>query len=342
VLVDFLRNAWASRRRFCGDRKTTAFLFGAGASRGSLDPFVAPVSKEFGKVLSAECPRWRTDYPAILTAVEHLRLDQADWALEPVWSCIDWYAKLQGALPLGRPWVNEGPQIKKALLEVYGTRCDAAAARVDRDSTIAKIFREEMSSGDVLVSFNYDTIAEHVAEREGKTLWSSPPGGRGIKFAKPHGSTSWTMDLRSGTVTWKSPAGRPLLASLSALDVDCSREPLLLGAVPIKSELIKEVQARIPAVFDVIIGQWRTVVEAMRDAATIVVVGYSFPSEDVYGRFLIQEGLRLRRRRGDLRVEFFELDRFSRDRKEEIKKVFRGYLRGAPKHRGPVRSSAVC
>jgi hypothetical protein len=320
-----------------------AFLFGAGASKGSLESLVVPIAREFGEVLCQVRPAWRTEYPAILKAIEHLRLNDAAWSLEPVWSCIDWYAKLQGALPLPRPWTNEGPQIKKALLAVFGTRCDKADAQVHRDSTIAKLLRDEMVPGDVLISFNYDTIAERVAKQEGKILWSSPTGGHGIKFAKPHGSTSWTMDLRSSSVTYQGTDGHPLLDSLSAADVDCGREPLLLGAVPIKSELIKEVQAcgGTPGIFDAVSVQWRAVVEAIRDASTVVVVGYSFPPEDIYGRFLIQEGLRLRGGRGDLRVEFFELDRFRTDRENEIGKVFAGYLHGTAQHRGPVRSSAT-
>jgi hypothetical protein len=227
-----------------------AFLFGAGASRGSVESLVVPVAREFGEVLNHVRPCWRAEYPAILSAVKHLRLDDAAWSLEPVWSCIDWYAKLQRALPLPRPWTNEGPEIKKALLAVFGTRCDEAAAKVHRDSTIATLLRDEIVRGDVLISFNYDTIAERVAKQEGKMLWSAPTGGDGVKFAKPHGSTSWTMDLRGRSVTWQGIDGHPLLDSLSAADVDCRREPVLLGAVPIKSELIQEVHSfrgRVPA-----------------------------------------------------------------------------------------------
>jgi hypothetical protein len=317
-----------------------AVLLGAGASRGALGSLRVPVASEFGQSLAEVCPGWKKEYPALLRAVEHLGLDPDSWPLEPVWSCIDWYAKLQPALPRPKPWEDESPQIKKALLAVYGARCDDAADHVRDDSTIAQLFQSELQTGDVLISFNYDTIAERVAVRCGRQLRSALQGGDGVLFAKPHGSTSWTLDHRSHEVTWFSPDGSPLLRSLSAADIDCSREPLLLGAVPIKSELIREVQAYcgVVSVFDAISAQWRTVVEAIRDAEALVVVGYSFPVEDRYGRFLVQEGLRLRAR--DLRIEFFEVEDRAADRAREIFDVFPGRVHELV-YRGRVKPSAA-
>jgi len=316
------------------------FLLGAGASRGSLSNLHVPVACEFGQVLAEVCPCWKDEYPALLRVVEHLSLDPNSWPLEPVWSCIDWYAKLQSALPLPKPWEKESQQIKKALLAVYGARCDDAANQVHSDSTVAQLFQNEVQVGDVIISFNYDTIAERVAQRFGCQLRSTPIGDDGVVFAKPHGSTSWTLDLRSHSVTWLSLDGSPLLPSLSAADVDCLREPLILGAVPIKSELIQEVQVccGVASVFDAIITQWRTVVEAISNTDTLVVVGYSFPIEDQYGRFLIQEGLQLRTR--DLRIEFFEVENREAVREREIREVFRSRVQGLA-YRGCVKASAA-
>ncbi len=317
-----------------------AVLLGAGASRGSLDGFCIPVAVEFGKGLAEICPGWKQAYPALLRVVEHLSLNPDSWPLEPVWSCIDWYAKLQPALPAAKPWEAESPQMKKALLAVYGARCDDAANLVRDDSTIARLFQNEVQAGDVLISFNYDTIAERVAARCGRQLRSRPREGGEVLFAKPHGSTSWTLNLVSHEVTWSSPDGSPIVQSLAAADVDGLREPLLLGAVPIKSELIREVQQSrgTPGVFDTISTQWRTVVEAIRDAETLVVVGYSFPVEDRYGRFLVQEGLRLRK--GDLRIEFFEVEDRAADRAREIFDVFHGRVHELV-YRGRVKPLAA-
>ena len=322
-----------------GTIKLNAFLLGAGASRGTFDDLLVPVASEFGEVLASVNPCWTQDYPALFKVVQHLGLDPGAWALEPVWSCIDYYSKLQPALPLQKPWIDESSQIKKALLAVYGRRCDQAVA--GDDSTLACLFRTEMKPGDVLISFNYDTIAERTAVRCGHRLLAAPyDHNDGVRFAKPHGSTSWTLDLNSRTVTWLSSDGAPLLSSLSSADVDCRREPLVLGAVPIKSELISEVQAhyKVPGVFDAIVTQWRTVVEAVRDAETIFVVGYSFPEEDRYGRFLVGQGIRLRTT--TVKIECFERTQKQAERAQTIAGVFGHRLHNLVV-RGPVKSKSA-
>jgi hypothetical protein len=317
-----------------------AFLLGAGASRGTFafDAFPVPVAREFGKTLAALDPCWKQNYPALLKTIEHLRLEPAEWPLEPVWTCIDYYAKLQPVLPLQEPWEDASGQIKKALLLVYGGRCDKEAGQADDNSTIADLFRSKLQAGDILISFNYDTITERVAQKCGHQLAGAPHSrSESVMLAKPHGSTSWIIDLKSHSVTWKSPDGSPLVQSLTASDVDCRREPLLLGAVPIKSELIREVQEScgVPGVFDAISVQWRAVVEAVRDAEAIFVVGYSFPPEDQYGRFLVKEGLRLRTGK-KLKIELFEAENKAAERAREIVSVFGDWVQDLV-FRGPVK-----
>jgi hypothetical protein len=87
-----------------------------------------------------------------------------------------------------------------------------------------------------------------------------------------------------------------------------SVEPLVLGAVPIKSELIAEVQCfhGTPRVFEIVRDHWRGVADAIRDADRLVVLGYSFPEEDSYGRFFFAEGIRERQKTRPLRIEFYE------------------------------------
>ena len=255
-----------------------------------------------------------------------------------MWSCLDWYAKLASALPRPKPWNNESPDLKKALLDVFGERCDAAAARVRDDSTLSRLLEREVSAGDVLVSFNYDTILERLATRHPVVLNARPRGTSGVAFAKPHGSMSWTLDLTTNTLEWLAPDGTPHLQSRSNIDVDAGGEPLVLGAVPIKSELIREVQVAVPEVYGAVASQWRALVDALRDATAVVVVGYSFPSEDVYGRFLFREALALRTTPVD--VEFYELPRFASVRAKEIFDVFTPYI-STLTYRGPVVASGA-
>jgi hypothetical protein len=71
---------------------------------------------------------------------------------------------------------------------------------------------------------------------------------------------------------------------------------------------VREVQVyyTTPEVFQVIMHQWRGVVDAVRDADELVVVSCSFPKEDQYGRFLFQEGMRLRGTRPIRRIEYYK------------------------------------
>ena len=327
------------------------FFIGAGASKGTFHSTgtLVPVAAEFGEVIQAIDPQWADNYPALFRIVEHLHLPLDRWGLEPVWTCMDYYAKLHKAIPNSPPWSDESRQMKKALLEVYGRRCDDAANQLPlTDSyTLGRLIRNELNSGDIIISFNYDTIVERLARRFGHTLLSvcaqEQDRKKGITLAKPHGSTSWTLDLnRVGRgspqhVISVGEHGEVLLNSLEPVDVDNHREPLVLGAVPIKSELIREVQdfCGSPQVFQTIARQWRTVVEAIRDADSVVVVGYSFPQGDEYGRFLLQEGMRLRNSR--LSVEFFELQNKKCEREKAIKSAFDSLVKNLV-YRGKVEA----
>ena len=185
-----------------------------------------------------------------------------------------------------------------------------------------------------------------------------------MQLVKPHGSASWLMRTervierlwvrRSGsavieqrdvpmdrrTIEWQSPGGEPLYNAMPEEDVEALRkEPLVLGAVPIKSELLSEVQELNNAaeVYHLIQDQWHGVVTAIAAASLITVAGYSFPKEDQYGRFLMQEGVRQRRPgTGKVDVEFYELDGRPRELCEEnIREVF-GESLGKPIYCGSV------
>jgi len=169
-----------------------------------------------------------------------------------------------------------------------------------------KIPGQVIKPGDVVVSFNYDTVVERLIHRLRPPIrmaCGSYSDGN-VHLVKPHGSASWFIarDIRTS-----DPAGNPLFESLDEADV-ANREPLLLGAVPIKSELIREVQDVFgtSTVFETVMSQWRAVTTAIRDATALVAIGYGFPRDDHYGRFLIREALRRPEKPLEL-IEFYEL-----------------------------------
>jgi hypothetical protein len=183
------------------------------------------------------------------------------------------------------------------------------------------------------VSFNYDTIAERLARRLGKNVKPAPQDevvvANAITLAKPHGSTSWSMQCH-GALDRSAVDGGPRYDSLTLSDYEQKRSPLVLGAVPIKSELIREVQQKAGRadIFETVARQWRQVVRAVEFADEIVVAGYSFPRQDEYGRFIIREGLRARSqsKRPNLRIRFFETKQNEARSAASIQDLFSGHL----------------
>lgn len=288
------------------------YFIGAGATAGTLPlgpngQQRAPVAARLGETL-ATIQDWQQHFPALATVVQHLDIPIHKVDLETLWACIDYYAKLAPALPSRAAWSGESPELKRLLLRLYGKTCDAAAEALptSEDYTLGELATNTIKRGDVVVSFNYDTVVERLIHRLRHPIrmaCGAFSDGH-VHLVKPHGSASWHIarDIRTS-----DGAGNPLFESLDEADV-ANREPLLLGAVPIKSELIREVQDAFgtSTVFETVMSQWRAVTTAVRDATAVVAVGYSFPRDDHYGRFLVKEAMRCRRTSLQL-IEFYEL-----------------------------------
>ena len=66
----------------------------------------------FGTTLATVNGQWEVDYPTLPLVIRHLyqvaatASVRADWGLEEVWSCLDYYAKLQGAIGRAAPWAG--------------------------------------------------------------------------------------------------------------------------------------------------------------------------------------------------------------------------------------------
>jgi hypothetical protein len=110
----------------------SAVLLGAGCSYGTLlqRPAVCPpLASGFGPTLSSRVPIWATEYPELSKIAVHLHKTLADVGLEELWTCIDYHAKFLDAF--GRSWdQNVSPELKKALLVLYGRLCDAEADKL--------------------------------------------------------------------------------------------------------------------------------------------------------------------------------------------------------------------
>jgi len=293
-----------------------AYILGAGSTRGTLAnlSFPPPTAAGFGATIS-RISGWRTEFPALEQVAEYLERPLAGLGLEAIWSCFDYYAKFERSLP-PKPWEDESRTLKRALLRLYGRQCDSAAESLpDTDSyTLGDIVKNRLDTGGFLISFNYATVAERLVRRFSRRPLRMVCSGEAmgaVWLVKPHGSTSWRMEFENGSLITQEPDGSPRYDSLTEEELmrplGKHYEPLLLGAVPIKSELIREVQRMggFPLIYDRVMDQWESVVAALRSAESLVVLGYSFPEEDQYGRFFFREGIRLRTK--PLSVEFYEL-----------------------------------
>ncbi len=292
----------------------TLFIAGAGCSLGTLQGIrgiCPPVAAKF--VSELENRGWANTYPELAKVIKHARKAHPHVGLEELWTCIDLHAKFPGTFPIS--WEPRGPvvcELKSAVVRMYGSSCDEISGSISTIDTCTVVeIANEMEAGDTLISFNYDTMIERVVSRVAKAPLRHGSGlkPQAIRFAKPHGSTSWRVRSLPHRVT----DGEPILGSLTheaVMNHWPHLDPLLLGAVPLKSELISEVQEyyRSQRVFEVVREQWRTLANAVASATRIVVLGYSFPKEDMYGRFFLNEGRAMRDDGLPLRVEVFDVN----------------------------------
>ena len=322
-----------------------AYFFGAGSSSGTLAdwPEPPPISAKFGAALIERIPQWKVEYPGLAEVATHLGGQLEDLSLEEIWTSIDYWAKLGPVLPWQPQWNPRATwDLKRLLLRFYGSSCGQVASTLERSDvyTLGALFANEIQPGDVLVSFNYDTIVERLANTFGRVLRSpcQKPIAESLTLAKPHGSASWRMDWQSRRVVWTEPDGSVATVAMEETDVGPDQEPLVLGAVPIKSELVREVQmAYFPDVWDVVTAQWRTAVRAVRDATALVFVGYGFPPEDQYGSFLFRQAMRMRST-GAPAIEFYELSDREECTKAAIRKALGNHELG-PVPKGRVTSA---
>lgn len=301
-------------------------IFGAGASAGSVG---LPAARDFGAELARAHPRWTRAYPNLAQVVEGLRVGgpDGDWDLGAAWTRLDYLTKLAWAVQSELDLVAANVEMRKALLDVYGGTGVQLQRSRRRTRTVLQLIRAA-APGDVIVSFNYDLLVEQLAAQHGVDLVQGPCAhpacSRCLQLIKPHGSLAWSATRRRGKteVHWRDKEGRPLVRPLRKARVDADRLPLVLGVVPIKSELLPEVQLAhaATAVHDAIVRQWRAAMEAASRADAIEVIGYSFPPEDQYGSFLFHEAIRSRPRKPE--VSFFELEASAFDVARRLLEVF--------------------
>src|ERR1019366_8619457 len=291
-------------------------ILGAGSTIGTFNGASLGVDRFVDRLYYVRGVSWRDEYRGLCRVIGDCKSPPGKTpSLDRVWTRIDYYSKLDRSL--GTTPGDASLDFHKALLDAYSLTADerAALAEADAEFTLKTILRP-LDSGDALISFNWDTAAERVAKTLNLDLASAHESR--IRLIKPHGSLSWRhCAAKPGSqecaVHW-SDNGAPLLEPMNPCDVvphDGGQnahfcEPLVLGAVPIKSELLREVQREHAGVYERVADQWAEVVRAITHASELVVAGYGFPPEDGYGHFLLREAAG-RRGRTPLSIVYYSL-----------------------------------
>ena len=264
-----------------------AVLLGTGSTIGTLG--VSAGVNGFTEYLE-KCPGWESEYPDLKRVINDCRKDpigEGEPGLDKIWTRIDYYSKFSKIL--GSDYgAAASIQLHKAILHAYSFKEKIQELLQSRCNYTLKDILDGLKPGDALISFNWDTLAEQIAKQIGKNLIQAPYPytGRDIRLIKPHGSISWPRK-RDDAFDIYFPGGSPLCEPVPK-DI----EPLVLGAVPMKSELIREIQEKeYSKLYKLISFQWRETVEVLSKATEIIVAGYSFPREDAYGRFLLREAV---------------------------------------------------
>jgi hypothetical protein len=292
------------------------FIFGAGSTLGTLG---LPGVGGFGKRVKDEVPNWRAELGALASVVDALepahRRTEDDWDLDAAWTHVDYVAKLKLALGTAEFPASASAGLHAAVTAVLRT-VDVGRVRGAYDANKDFTLRSEVDrveAGDVVASFNWDILVEALLAHRLKTrttlrLVQTPfPHLNGeVRFAKPHGSLAWNRhhlasidDGSGGPKLGPIPTWKQVYDSHTESNNALKIEPFLLGAVPIKSELIAEVgdPHQLRPQQQLVMAQWAELLRGIREAEEVCVVGYSFPREDGYGRFLMRQAARARTHR---------------------------------------------
>ncbi len=346
---------------------SNVILLGAGATRGTLGED-APIAAKFGQCLNRKVPDWDTTYPYLAAVVRFLEsripdTSKESWALDKVWGAIDNRVKLRCILGLNLPgapfpppqtkriydrhmdsWGLAGFELRCAVTRIYGARLNSAIQEAVKGSGTLKRELARLQTGDCVISFNYDLLAEELLKAVRKRVVRSgrSPETENIKGAvllcKPHGCLSWRQQVpENGRVV------RILDRPMAEEDVDfypaekITIQPGIVGPVPFKSEIIvPELQkGNVDDFFKLIVSQWRDAIQRISQAEKLTVLGYGFPPEDLHAHYLFAEAAAKRENGKGLQVEVFEKDEEAFERvREEINKLFKPV---SCKYRGPVK-----
>jgi hypothetical protein len=158
---------------------------------------------------------------------------------------------------------------------------------------LEEFFDNQVSCGDVVITFNWDLTVEQVLSSRQPDLavayqYSKKTLESKLTLLKPHGSINWfdkktiPSAVASGAIELD-----PEVRLVNFLNLKLSHD--LIQATPVIVPPVSDKQFDEHAVFQ---KTWSSVYQAIASATELIILGYSLPREDQFSRFVFRRALR--------------------------------------------------
>jgi hypothetical protein len=192
-------------------------------------------------------------------------------------------------------WEDIERSALRLLTDYMGT-----ITRVAESATLLNAFFDRLRTGDVVITFNWDSLIERAsrhASRETRNLSLTGRTTCGLGLLKLHGSLSWArvpeqfQHANPHSVSWLSDQERICRTRdhtyydlWDSLDIPPYIIPPLFGKEIDDSEFMRQL--------------WSEAFSSLVEAEEITVIGYSLPDYDFLARTLLRSAIRAREGRG--------------------------------------------
>ena len=204
------------------------------------------------------------------------------------------------------------------VLRVYGENLETGIDNAVEGNGTLKHELAQLPSDACLISFNYDLLGERILAKErgrncyvlAKPSIQSEDTKDRILLCKPHGSVDWRRRVPERGSPIEFP-DRPMTEKEFDWDESsCTYvQPLFEPPVPFKTDIIfPEGQGEVPNAFQLLVTQWSTLISYISRAEKLVLVGYSFPKEDLHAQYMFREAAARRDQNLNLEIEVYQRD----------------------------------
>lgn len=164
----------------------------------------------------------------------------------------------------------------------------AAKSKDAENTPLLSRFAEQLGPGDVVITFNWDTLVERALLRLGRPFDLRERKGDQVAILKLHGSLSWVL-VPDG-VRLKDPSVVTWLSDSVCQSKDHTYYDIwdVLDRPPF---IVPPVASKRPPAAPFLEDLWQEAFNALVEAGRITVIGYSIPSDDLQARTLLRSAV---------------------------------------------------